>query len=190
MYLVFDTETTGLVDFRNPAVPAMQPHIVQLALLLGNEFCTIFKLSMLIRPNGWVIPEKASKVHGITTEMAERFGLKIETAMGFFSAMCKRAELVVAHNYDFDAIMIAAETARLGLDNPLAGMPSYCTMKRSTEICKIPNPKYPGKFKWPKLEEAYEFFLNETMEGAHDAMCDVEGTFDVFLAMKAAFPNA
>ena len=58
-----------------------------------------------------------------------------------------------------------------------------CPMLLSTDICKLPG-KY-GKFKWPKVEEAYDhFFPNnsyvEKHRGADDAIHEAEIVYELY----------
>ena len=53
-------------------------------------------------------------------------------------------------------------------------------MKSGTEICKIPHPKWPNKFKWPKLREAHEVLCGCVLEKAHDALGDVKATAKIW----------
>jgi DNA polymerase III epsilon subunit-like protein len=59
---------------------------------------------------------------------------------------------------------------------------TYCTMKETTNICKLPG-NY-GKFKWPKLTEAHQHFFGIPVEGAHDAMTDVRACKRIFFEIK------
>ena len=73
MYLFFDTETTGLP--RNWKAPVTDlnnwPRMVQIAWILcddkGNR---VESADYIIKPENFVIPQDASRVHGITTEKA------------------------------------------------------------------------------------------------------------------------
>ena len=68
---VFDTETTGLPQFKLPSDHPSQPHLVDIAALLYNEVGELMEsFEAIIRPDGWTIPDEAARVHGITTEMA------------------------------------------------------------------------------------------------------------------------
>jgi DNA polymerase-3 subunit alpha len=81
MYLVFDTETTGLPknyqapldDFSN------WPRLVQLAWNLydaeGNKWESY---SYIIKPNGFIIPPESTKIHRISQEKAEIEGVDLE----------------------------------------------------------------------------------------------------------------
>jgi DNA polymerase III subunit epsilon len=77
MYLFFDTETTGLPkNWKAPVTDLNNwPRLVQLAYLLydsnGNK---ISEGDHIIKPDDFIIPEDASRVHGISTEMANLKG--------------------------------------------------------------------------------------------------------------------
>ena len=69
--------------------------------------------------------------------------------------------------------------------------PRFCTMKSTTDICRIPSPR--GGYKWPKLGEAYKHFFGEELQGAHDAMNDVRAAMRIYFHLKnggAAAPVA
>ena len=70
--LVFDVETTGLPLWNEPSEDPRQPHLVQLAALLVDDDTrqVISTLDVIVRPDGWLIPEDVAAVHGITTERA------------------------------------------------------------------------------------------------------------------------
>ena len=56
MILVFDTETTGLPDFKKRSSDPSQPHLVQLALVQYNaDGEETEHHSVIIKPDGWQI---------------------------------------------------------------------------------------------------------------------------------------
>lgn len=57
----------------------------------------------------------------------------------------------VAHNVAFDLRFMQMELSRCEVDYIHA--PVFCTMKAMTPVCKLKGP-IPGKWKWPKVEEA------------------------------------
>jgi len=182
--LYFDTETTGLVDFRAPITAPHQPRMVQLACVLADETgAEISMVKLRVRPDGFEIPEGASKVHGITTALAEQTGIPVGSALLIFAALIDAADILVAFNCEYDRYIIEREDL---LDSS-AKIPTawhkkamLCAMKPMTEICQLPNPNYPGKFKWPKLQEAHVHLFKEPFDGAHDALADVRATARVF----------
>lgn len=183
MILFFDTETTGKCEFKLPPEHPSQPHIVQLAaVLFDDNRIERASLNVIVSPDGFDIPKEASDIHGITTEIAIGCGVPLVSAMFLFSKLCGIAGEIVAHNIDFDYLMVQAECARLGKPCRMTEVARFCTMKASTDICKLPG-NY-GKYKWPKLEEAYRHFTGKELEGAHDALADVRGCAAVYFAMR------
>ena len=179
--LFFDTETTGKADFRAAPNAEHQPRLVQIgAILQDDETGRIFgELNLLVKPNGkFTIPEDATKVHGISTDMAESLGVPLLHALEAFCSMAKAAQQYVCHNADFDLIVTQGECLRMVV--PWVKHQAFCTMQTSTPICQLPNPMFPGRFKWPRLEEVYQFAFKKPLELAHDAMADVRACRDVY----------
>jgi len=58
-----------------------------------------------------------------------------------------------------------------------------CPMKLSTDICQLPSPR--GGYKWPKVQEAYDFFFGKTdyieqHRGADDAFHEAEIVYELY----------
>jgi DNA polymerase-3 subunit epsilon len=170
--MYFDTETTGLLNFRAPLHHPDQPRIVQYAaILLAPDWTELASVNLLRKPNGWEIPAGASAVHGITTPKASAYGCELLTILACFQAFCNSAVQLVAHNMDFDLKVIGIEAAREKLTLDISDKKIFCTMLGSMNICKLPGRH--GQYKWPKLSEAYNIFFGEELQGAHDALVDV-----------------
>jgi len=180
MILFFDTETTGLPKNWKAPVTDLDnwPRLVQLAFLVydfdGN---LIHSCNEIIKPIGFTIPMDASKVHGITTDIAIQRGSKIEEVFELFSIHLKRAKVIVAHNMAYDEKIIGSELIRLGLDNILDSKEKICTMESTVDLCKIDGPY---GYKWPKLEELHRFLFKYDFDGAHDALADIQATAKCF----------
>lgn len=189
--LFFDTETSSLWNFRADAGHICQPHIVQLAMMLVDadeepDRRLIHAVNLIVRPQKQIDPE-ASAVHGISQEKAEEFGVPRRLAVSMFHHLVKQADLVVAHNVDFDRNVLRNSYINEGVEMPQ--FRTFCTMKTSTEICQIPhaNPNRGrnNSYKWPKLIEAYKILVDEAgFEGAHDAMVDVQACVKIFFALR------
>ncbi len=85
MYLIFDTETTGLPkNWRAPISDTNNwPRCVQIAWQLHDELGNLIESnSYLIKPDGYDIPYESEKIHGISTQLAELEGEKLETGFG------------------------------------------------------------------------------------------------------------
>lgn len=182
-YFFYDTETTGFFSKKKPFGDPSQPHLVQLAGMLCNEKGDILgSMNFVLEAFGFTIPAGAANVHGITTEMAQEFGVSAKVALTAFEALLEQADVVVAHNKEFDDTIMQIAWERHGFMNKFPAK-GYCTMHNTTEICKLPG-KF-GKYKWPKLIEAYQILVDPAgFEGAHDAMVDVQACKEVFYALK------
>jgi DNA polymerase III epsilon subunit-like protein len=185
MILFFDTETSGLPDFKTQAEKfEAHPHIVQLgAILYDDDRHVVAELNLITKPVGFTITKETSDIHGITQEKAEKYGLPFEDILKMFLALCDRASLIVAHNHSFDEKMIRISLHRRGTPadaEEFRARNSFCTMKAATPICQLPG-KY--GFKWPTLQEAHTHFIGKPFEGAHDAMADVRACAAVYFAM-------
>ncbi len=188
--LFFDCETSGLFSKTKSDTDHSQPHIVQLcALLHDGEGKVMHELNTLVRPEGWEIDKGASDVHGITQEQATRYGLKTATVVQLFLALAERADLLVAHNFEFDAKMIRRDVLWSGreMPAPMLTKKSYCTMHNSTEVCRLPGPY---GFKWPKLQEAHQHVTGSAFAGAHDASADVKACAVVYYALQKMLNHA
>jgi DNA polymerase-3 subunit epsilon len=186
MYLFFDTETDGLPkDHDAPASDVENwPRLVQIAWMItdenGNE---VRKQSFIIRPDGFEIPATATNVHGITTETARRLGISIESALTAFANDLSAAEILVAHNIQFDERVVGAEFYRSGrTTSPLAGKILLCTMRSSTGFCRIPGG--PRGYKWPRLEQLYTVLFGSSFESAHNAIADLNACAKCFFELK------
>ena len=171
-FLFFDTETTGLVKNWDISSDDRNPRLVQLGMILcdytGRPINTY---SSIVKPEGFSIPQEVADCsHGISNEMALKYGRSISIVMNEFVQMYQRADVVIAHNLKFDHVIVKHEMHRL-VDCLPCVKETFCTMLNSTNVCNI--PKKSGGYKWPKLYEAYYHFFHEELKNAHDALADV-----------------
>ncbi len=144
-------------------------------------------MNVIIQPDGWEIPNEAAEIHGITTAIADDCGVPIASALSLLAMMCAKASEVVAHNLDFDYLLIRSEHARINKPCRMESVARFCTMRAATPICKLPGMY--SDYKWPKLEEAYRHFTGAELVGAHDALSDVRGCAAVYFALKTICEN-
>jgi DNA polymerase-3 subunit alpha len=185
MFLIFDTETTGLPkDWNAPLTDSDNwPRLVQLAWQLHDATGALISAqNLIVRPDGFTIPYNAAKVHGITTERALEDGTSLEEVLAAFEIDRKKATYVVGHNIGFDINIVGAENHRLGQPYPVAEMKSLDTKDLSTDYCAIPGGKG-GKFKWPTLTELHTKLFGKGFGDAHDAAYDVDATAKCFFAL-------
>ena len=184
MYLFFDTETTGLP--RNWKAPVTDfgnwPRMVQLAFLFydknGNK---ISGGDSLFKPEGFIIPSDASKIHGITTDKANRDGKPLLPILQNFQALINQSEYLVAHNMSFDEKIVGAEFLRSKMTNIISTKKKLCTMERTTNFCAIDGPY---GYKWPKLSELHYKLFRTNFDEAHNAAVDITATAKCFWELK------
>ena len=164
MYLIFDTETTGLpqnwkaplTDFDN------WPRLVQLAWQVHDlEGKLVDVKNYIIKPEGFDIPFNASKIHGISTERALQEGMPLLEVLEIFMQDIEKAKFVVGHNISFDNSIVGCEFLRKSIPNLLQSIPAIDTKNDATDFCKIPGGRG-GKFKWPSLTELHEKLFEST----------------------------
>lgn len=184
MFLIFDTETTGLpkkwkaplTDFEN------WPRMVQLAWQCHDiEGNFLFAKNHVIIPEGYTIPEDVVEVHGITTEIANEKGILLKDALIDFVEDVKNAKFIVGHNVEFDINIVGSELLRCGMKEIMTTAPSFCTKVESTEYCAIRNKS--GGLKSPTLTELHLKLFNAPFPEAHNAAADVEATSRCFLEL-------
>ncbi len=185
MYIIFDTETTGLPQNYNAPLTDTQnwPRVVQMAWQLHSQDGALLSAkNIIVKPEGFSIPFNAVKVHGISTEKAIEKGIPLGEALQLFIADAQKAKYLVGHNISFDIQVIGCELFRQNIDFDILSFLSLDTKEHGTEYCAIPGGKG-GKFKWPTLGELYTKLFDSSMAEAHDAAYDVEATTRAFFAM-------
>lgn len=195
--LVYDTETTGLPLFNEPSNDSRQPHIVQLgAQLVDLDTERVYAgIDLIIKPDGYTIPDEVARIHGITTELALEVGVPAHKALGAFFALWRLAQVRIAHNEQFDARIVRIACGRHG---DLHGIPkpdewrngrAECTQILSTPILKLPPTERMlaagrNHHKSANLREAYLFFTGRELVDAHSAMADTQACTAVYFAIK------
>lgn len=191
--LFFDTETTGFVNFNAPAVDPVQPKLAQIGALLMDmqERRELGTVDLIVYPSSWEIPQEAALVHGISTKLAQDAGVNLDSALLALDDMIEVADVVIAHNYSFDKIVVERAFAMVDLANDrevrlrFDGKPFFDTMKVATPIVKAKGKRsqHAQDYKWPKLIEAYTFFFGKHFSGAHNAIVDVRACAEIFYRM-------
>ncbi len=186
MYLIFDTETTGIPHNKTAPLSDLEnwPRLVQLAWQLhDNTGNLIAQRSYIIKPDGFDIPFKAEQIHGISTKRAQVEGTSLDTVLGTFIKDLDNTKLLVGHNIEFDINIIGAEFLRqslkpdffLSLDRLDTGLASveYCQLKGGIG----------GRLKMPRLNELHQKLFGKDIEDAHDASYDVDATARSFFGL-------
>ena len=163
--LIFDTETTGLID--NTLKPIdKQPHIIEFygCLIERDSGDMVAELDLLIKPP-IVISKEITKITGITNEMVcdspvfRSVASQIETFVN-------RADRWVAHNLSYDLQMLKFEIQRCDktILRVFKNVDLLCTVEQTEHI----------KGHRLKLTDLHEYLFGEPFKGAHRAKVDVE----------------
>lgn len=188
MYLLFDTETSGLPkNWKAPYTDSDNwPRMVSISAQLANSQGKIIReMDRIIKPVGFKIPDDAAKLHGITQERAWDEGILLKDALTEFSELALDALYLVAHNYSFDKNILWAEMYRVYRLVPgrMKAINTVCTMLAATNYCGLPSRSGKG-YKWPSLEELHQRLFNESVQDAHTSKGDTNALTRCFFELK------
>ena len=197
--LIFDTETTGLPK-NNKTVPSVEniedwPYIVQISwLYYDTDTCQLIGESdnIIKLPPEIIISKESTDIHKITNQICKIKGQKMSTVLDDFMERFTSADLIVAHNMEFDHKMLQVEALRILIDYG-EGQPGweskliqwqnivdckklFCTMQQTVDLCKIQkvSPKTGRTYlKFPTLAEVHEYYFGCKPTNLHNALVDV-----------------
>ncbi len=186
MYLIFDTETTGLPKRWDAPVTDTDnwPRCIQIAWQLHDAMGGLIEHhDFMVRPDGFNIPYDAERIHGISTDLALEQGISLAEVLEKFNIALSKSKFIVGQNVGFDVNIMGSEFHRLGVESPLAAMKVLDTCTEITaEMLKLPGGRG-GKFKLPTLTELHQYLFGEPFSEAHNATADVEATTRCFLEL-------
>lgn len=176
-YLLFlDTESNGLPkDFDAPMSDENNwPRLVQLAYQIYDDTGHLVdERNYIIKPDKFLISHESTKIHGISNENALNNGHPLDYVLKDLMNKINSADVVVGHNLEYDEKIIGAELYRKDYENSLSKKHKICTMKASTNYCKI-SGNY--GYKWPSLTELYNILFSKDFKETHNALHDVRTT--------------
>ena len=176
---VYDTETTGLPNWKEPSESEVQPHLVQLAGVLV-DFETeevIQSIDVIIKPDGWEIPTETSDIHGITTEYALEHGVSEMFAVAMLKMICGDATRI-AYNKTFDQRII-----RIAMKRYMSEEAIEQWAVKDDHLCAMQMARKHMGGKMPKLAEAYKAICGKELINAHSAMADTLAAKDIYLKL-------
>ncbi len=169
VHMVFDTETTGLFNFKLPADDPSQPRLASAAFLICDEAGEeIDAHKFYVRLEGWGMPAEAGAINGLTTEFLCEKGIPVCEVLDFYQEHIEAGRIVSAYNAQFDLKMMRSEFRRAGRDDLFERTPNLCLMRNldpygADGLCINRG--------FVKLSVACEFF-GIVNEDAHDALSD------------------
>ena len=212
--VVFDSETNGLIRYKNADTcdTELFPYIVQFSYIFydteTNEILNM-RDEIIKIPEDEEIDTICVSIHGISKKISEKKGSYIENILLNFMEDFKKADLIVAHNIDFDNAMVLDELKRREKVNeqestdPLlsvvknlfvrdaiecfAKFKFYCTMRETIEFCSIYATYKSGKKykKFPKLIELHDKLFGDTNTlTLHNSLNDVYICFKCYFKLQ------
>ena len=143
MYLIFDTETTGLPTNWSAPISDVEnwPNCVQLAWQTYNNKGDLIDVqSHIINIKDKEIPLESANIHKIYTENSREYGLDLKEVLEKFTLALEKAEYVVGHNVLFDINVISCEYYRLNMTKSIDLLNKKVvidTMKTTIDYCAI-----------------------------------------------------
>ena len=194
LILAFDLETTGLAKDLKASYEDITnwPHVVQIGyqIISGLEQEVVKEGNFILRTEGFTITERSTLIHGISNSEAVNNGWNRRDFYKFLVEQLRYVHYIVVHNSDFDINVLKCELLRytdLSKDDidDLFGKPiTICTMKSSTDLCKIKRNDYDEKYKYPSLNELYKFLFSKDIDKQHNALNDVRATTECFIELS------
>lgn len=187
--LFIDTETTGLPLTQNAPYTDLKnwPYLVQIGIILecGDfreqfSYSGLSTLNILVAPTDYTIPIASTMIHGIFHNQAVEYGVERNTLLSYLDQLLYNVDIIIGHNVEFDLKVIKSEIYRVKEAKNLFHKKNHRiidTMKLGTEICKIPMQNK-DEYKWPTLDELYNVLFHKKIAKRHNAMSDVEATYE------------
>jgi len=186
MYIIFDTETTGLPKNWNAPITDTDnwPRCIQIAWQLHDQWGDLIESKdYLVKPDGFNIPFDAERIHGISTELALEQGVELNFVLAEFNIALEKANFVVGQNVEFDLNIMGCEFHRQSVVSVLSEKKVLDTCTEVTaNLCQLPGGRG-GRFKLPTLTELHQHLFNEPFAEAHNATADVEATTRCFFEL-------
>lgn len=195
-YLAFDTETSGLPDWKKPLEHDAQPFVLEFGFIFAEDRRPLMKGSVYVNwfPFDVQIHPKAAEANGLTTTFLEQVGVTPRAVFNLIGQMLAKAETIVGHNLDFDVMMLRIMAAKLerleALDSVLQGKGRFCTQKQGTSVTRIPKRDGDHRsyndspWKYPKLTELHEFLFKQPFADAHTALADTEACWACYWGIQ------
>ena len=192
-FLVFDFETTGIPRIPKSIEETSGQAKKKLSFRDLDVYDTARVVSVawrqadsdkyyIIKPIGFVIPDEATAIHGISTDQAMKEGADLITVLDELLNDMQHVDTIVAHNIYFDINVLRSELYRANKFKYQRAIDMtfkkkiFCTMQESRKM-NVVN-------KMTKLTVLYKMLFpgdEETCENAHNAYYDVIYTTKIYL---------
>lgn len=159
-YAIFDTEGTGLFQFKDangvpvPADAPGQPRLAHLAMfMIDEQLESVDSIDLYAKPDGWSMPQgpgTAGEVNGLTDAFLREYGVPVREILDRYVEVIDAGYTLVAFNAQFDLKQMRAELRRAGMDDRFDRTPNICVMRAAM---KLGVQKASGGGGYPKLAD-------------------------------------
>jgi DNA polymerase III epsilon subunit-like protein len=196
--LFIDLETTGLVKktISNIVQEKKYPNykenenydssrIVQFGYIYMKEFDYDYEIkpvnikSIIIKPEGFEIPEETIKIHGITNKIANEKGIQIKKALKKIKKIVADTEYIIGYNIFFDINIFMNELYRKDFNKTIKKLKE---LKKEEKILCIGelSKQYKGYKKYmPSQQNIYKELFEKLIENIHNAQYDICATIEI-----------
>jgi DNA polymerase III epsilon subunit-like protein len=186
-YVVIDTETNGVMDYKRPADAEGQPRVAEFAAILLDDHGNVeAEFQRYIRPDGWGMSPETTEINGLTDALLNTEGVPIAMVLDAYASLIVAGRAVVAFGAQFDCKMMRSEFRRAGRDDLFERTPNICLMRSARPFAKQIGReiiKAGGNNKgWPKLSDLCAF-LEVAQAKGHSALDDARATAECFRIM-------
>lgn len=179
--LSFKTETNGLPLWRARSNDEGQPHIVRLAAVLCDAETqeVIDQMDVVIRPEGWEIPQETIEVHGIAFDHAIEKGISESSAIEMFLGLVRKADAVVSSNKQFNSRIIRIALKRHAEEFHQEAWND----NKENHFCAVKMAKDDLGNKGIALDEALAHYTGNTAKN-NDSLVNAESAAKVYFAIN------
>jgi DNA polymerase-3 subunit alpha len=204
-YLVFDTETTGLINKTNLSIENVHlcPYILQLSYIIFDsqiKEITFTYNSIIKIDNPSLITPDNTAIHKITPSISINSKTTIIQALNMLLTSICHVDIIIGHNIMFDINMIKAEILRLKensiqnfiINAAIAKLNNnkylFCTMKENIERCAIKRTNRYGEYnKYPSLYELHLHLFEQSPLNLHNALNDALITLRCYVFTELSY---
>jgi DNA polymerase-3 subunit epsilon len=179
--VTFDLETTGTDVEADRIVTAYIG-------LLDRHGRVVAGRNFTVKPDGYIVPDEAAAIHGVTTEVALAEGLDggfvVQEIAEFIMEWCRdKGFPLVGHNLSYDLTLFDREIQRYHPTRSVEKLLRGVTVLDTLVIDKHRDPYRKGKRTLIVTAEHYGVELSE--EEAHGAQADAIASGRIMLAINA-----
>lgn len=178
--LFIDIETSGLPMYELGKLPHYKNLIkyencrileICIVLFVDKKLKTFFHKIINVDFN-----IENSIIHGITNDISKEKGSLFKDIYIEILDLINESNIIISHNVMFDISCLFSELYRI--DNSIDFIKIFkskliiCTMLSSINVCKLPHLYSFDTYKYPKLDDLYDFFFKNQRINKHTAKFD------------------